>query len=70
MEYLVIFEQAPDGTIWAKVPDLDGCYSSGDTIDQAKENVKNAIALYIEDLKKDEKLIPKPTLSKAELVTV
>ena len=37
MEYLVIFEQAPDGTIWAKVPDLDGFYSSGETIDQAKE---------------------------------
>jgi len=70
MEYLVIFEQAPDGTIWAKVPDLDRCYSSGDTIDQAKENVKDAIALYIEDLKEDGKPIPKPTLFKAELVTV
>ena len=67
MEYLVIFEQGPDGTILAKVPDLDGCYSSGDTIDQAKENVKDAIALYFEDLKEDGKPIPKPSLFRQNL---
>lgn len=56
----MIFEKAADGTIWAKVPDLDGCYSSGETIDEAKENVKDAIALYLEDLKEEGKPIPLP----------
>ena len=70
MQYLVIFEKAPDGTIWAKVPDLDGCYSSGDTIDEAKENVKDAIALYLEDLKDEGKPAPQPSLFKAELIAV
>jgi predicted RNase H-like HicB family nuclease len=70
MQYLVIFEKAADGTIWAKVPDLDGCYSSGDTIDEAKENVKDAIALYLEDLKDEGKPAPQPTLFKAELIAV
>jgi predicted RNase H-like HicB family nuclease len=51
MEYLVIFEKATDGSIWARVPDLDGCFSSGDTMDEAKENVKDAISLYLQDLK-------------------
>lgn len=70
MKYLVIFEKAPDGSIWARVPDLDGCFSSGDTIDEAKENVKDAIALYLEDLKEEGKPIPQPSLLKAELVAI
>ncbi|MEO6813824.1 MAG: type II toxin-antitoxin system HicB family antitoxin [Ginsengibacter sp.] len=70
MQYLVIFEKAPDGTIWARVPDLDGCFSSGDTIDEAKVNVKDAIALYLKDLKDENKPIPQPSLLKAELVSI
>ena len=66
----MFFEKAADGTIWAKVPDLDGCYSSGDTIDQAKENVKDAIVLYLEDLKDEGKPVPQPSLFKAELIAV
>jgi len=70
MIFLVTFEKAVDGTIWAKVPDLDGCFSCGDTIDEAKENIKDAIALYLEDLKEDGKSIPEPTILKAELVAI
>jgi predicted RNase H-like HicB family nuclease len=70
MQYLVIFEKAADGSIWARVPDLDGCYSCGDTIDEAKENVKDAIALYLEDLREEGKPIPQPSLLKAELVAI
>jgi predicted RNase H-like HicB family nuclease len=70
MQYLVIFEKSPDGTIWAKIPDLDGCYSNGDTINEAKENVKEAIALYLGDLKEEGKPAPLPGLSKAELIAV
>jgi len=62
MKYLVTFEKSSDGTIWARVPDLDGCFSSGDTIDEAKENVKDAIALYLEDLKEDGKPIPQSNI--------
>lgn len=70
MQYLVIFEKAADGTIWAKVPDLDGCFSSGDTIDEAKENVKDAISLYLQDLEDEGIPAPPSNLFKAELVAV
>jgi predicted RNase H-like HicB family nuclease len=70
MQYLVVFEKAADGSIWARVPDLDGCYSCGNTIDEAKEHVKDAITLYIEDLKEEGKPIPQPSHLKAELVAV
>jgi predicted RNase H-like HicB family nuclease len=70
MNFLVTFEKATDGTIWAKVPDLDGCFSCGDTIEEAKENIKDAITLYLEDLKEEGKTIPQPTLLRAELVAI
>lgn len=70
MEYLVFFEKSNDNTIWARVPDLDGCYSCGDSIEDAKENVRDAIALYLEDLKEDGKALPIPSLIKAELIEV
>lgn len=34
-----------------RVPDLDGCFSEGDTMDEACSNVKDAIGLYLEDCK-------------------
>lgn len=40
IKYLVIFEKSSDGSTRARVPHLDGCFSRGDTIDEAKENVK------------------------------
>ena len=70
MEYLVVFEKSTDGSIWARVPDLDGCFSTGDSIDEAKKNIKEAIELYIEDLKADGMDIPAPRHLRAELVSV
>jgi predicted RNase H-like HicB family nuclease len=70
MQYLVVFEKAADGSIWARVPDLDGCYSCGDTTDEAKESVKDAIALYLEDLKDEGKPIPQPSHLQAEIVAI
>ena len=70
MEFLVVFEKAEDGTIWARVPDLEGCYSCGETIEEAKKNVKEAISLYLEDLSEEGKPIPPPSHLKAELISV
>jgi predicted RNase H-like HicB family nuclease len=70
MEYLVVYEKAADGSIWATVPDLDGCYSVGDTVDDAREHVKEAIELYLEQLKAEGKPSPEPSHLKAEMVVV
>jgi predicted RNase H-like HicB family nuclease len=58
MQYLVVYEKSDDGSIWARVPDLDGCYSCGETLEEAREHIKEAIALYLEDLKETGKPIP------------
>lgn len=70
MDYLVIFEKASDGSIWAKVPDLPGCYSYGETLDEAKIQIKEAIEFHIEGLKEEGLSIPDPHTFKAELIHV
>jgi len=70
MDYLVVFEKALDGTIWARVPDLSGCYSSGDTMEEAKLNIREAIEFHIEGLKEEGMEVPEPSLFGAELIHV
>jgi len=35
---------------FAMCPALQGCYSQGDTYEEALENIKDAIGLHIEDI--------------------
>ncbi len=47
--YNVIVHKAEEGGYWAEVPDLPGCFTEADTLDELNTNVRDAIALYIED---------------------
>lgn len=38
MEYTVLIHPAEEGGFWAEVPELPGCYSQGDTIQDALSN--------------------------------
>lgn len=42
------------------VPDLPGCFSGGDTIDQALDSVREAIDVHLEGLTEDGTEIPAP----------
>jgi predicted RNase H-like HicB family nuclease len=42
------------------VPDLPGCFSAGDTLDEAVENSKEAISLWIETVLDDNGVVPAP----------
>jgi predicted RNase H-like HicB family nuclease len=59
-KYVILFEENTQGHYAAWVPDLPGCISFGDTIDEAKMNIKEAIELHIEGLKAENLPIPKP----------
>jgi len=48
---IVIFK-AEEGGYWATCPILEGCNTQGETIAEIKENMKEAIALCLEDLKR------------------
>lgn len=46
--YKVIIEQDEDGLFVASCPALQGCYTEGETYEEALENIKDAIRLHIE----------------------
>ena len=58
MEYTVIIHQAEEGGYWAEVPVLPGCYSQGETMDEAMRNIKEAIESHLGALRDDKQEIP------------
>jgi len=61
MKFVIGIEPGTRKTSWGVVvPDLPGCFSAGDTIDEAVENAREAIALFCEVLATDGKKIPAP----------
>ena len=49
LNYDAVFEREEDGGYSVWIPDLAGCASQGDTLEQAIENIKEAAELYLED---------------------
>lgn len=58
MKYRVLIEQDEDGVYVAEVPSLPGCISQGQTREQAIENIREAIAGYLESLEAHGEGIP------------
>jgi predicted RNase H-like HicB family nuclease len=56
-----------EGGFTVLVPALPGCISEGDTYEDALENIKEAIHLYIESLQKDGLPVPKEISEKIEV---
>ena len=60
MKYRVLIEQDEDGVYVAEVPSLPGCISQGQTREQAIENIKEAVAIYLESLEAHDEPITSP----------
>ncbi len=59
-EYPIVFEQESDGRYSVYAPDLPGCTSWGETREQAKEHIREAIEVWIESAEADGSTIPTP----------
>ena len=46
--YNAIVHKAAEGGYWAEVPELPGCFTEGDTLDEIHANLHEAIALYLD----------------------
>jgi len=69
MEYRVVLEpDLEDGGYISHCPALPGCYSQGNTKEEALANIREAIEAYIESLQKDNLPIPEDT--KPEIMKV
>jgi predicted RNase H-like HicB family nuclease len=59
--YVAIIEDAgPDHAIGVWFPDLPGCTSAGDDIDEALRNAPDALTLYADSLEEGGKALPRP----------
>ena len=68
MRYAVVIEKA-EGNYSAYVPDLPGCASVGDTLEEVKREIRTAIAFHLEGLRADGQNPPPPS-SRAEYVDI
>jgi predicted RNase H-like HicB family nuclease len=48
-ELTAIIESAPEGGYWAICPEIPGANGQGESISEAKENLKEAVAFILED---------------------
>lgn len=52
-EFTAIIEPAPEGGFWAICPEVPGANGQGETIEETKVNLRQAIELILEDRKAD-----------------
>lgn len=57
--FSIIIEQDEHG-YFVRCPELQGCYSQGDSYEEAIKNIKDAIRLHIRDRLADRELMPAP----------
>ena len=53
MDFTVLIEQDGDGIYVAKVPEIDGCYTQGKTLQEVLDRIKEAIEVCLEADKED-----------------
>ena len=53
MKLQIILEPSDEGGYTVYVPALPGCISEGDNVDEAMENIQEAIELYLEPIETD-----------------
>ena len=61
VDYKVLLEPALEGGYVVYCPSLPGCYSQGDTIEEALSNIKEAIQLCLDDMRVAGEELPDPS---------
>lgn len=54
-EFTAIIEEAPEGGFWAICPEVPGANGQGETIEEAKQSLRDAIRLILADRLEDVK---------------
>ena len=70
MTYQALFERAADGTFWGTVPELDGAFGSGDSLEEARVSLEEAARLWVEEARLDGSPVPPPSTVAVLSITV
>jgi predicted RNase H-like HicB family nuclease len=60
MRYAIVIEKG-EGNYGAYVPDLPGCVAVGDTIEQTRREIREAIEFHLDGMREDGTPIPQPS---------
>ena len=60
MRYVIVLHKDENSDFGVTVPDLEGCFSAGETIETALENAAEAIECHLEAMILDGEQIPTP----------
>ena len=60
MSYAVVIEPADDGTFSAYVPDLSGCVSCGNSVEDVQASICEAIDIHVLSLRSHGEPVPEP----------
>ena len=60
MKFRILIQQDEGGVYVAECPSLPGCVSQGKTREEALKNIEDAVAGYLESLKKHGDPVPPP----------
>ena len=60
-EFKVVLDPDPGGGYVVTCPSIPGCYSQGATVEEALENIREAIALCLEDMRASSEELPNPS---------
>jgi predicted RNase H-like HicB family nuclease len=58
LTYVAIVEEAPGAAVGVWFPDLPGCFSAGDDVDEALRNAPEAVALFAEQMAAEGRHVP------------
>ena len=67
MKLKIVLTHSDEGGFTVTVPSLLGCISEGDTKEEALENIKEAILLYLEPVEDDLNYAPESEISEISL---
>jgi len=68
MKYAIVIEKA-EGNYSAYVPDLPGCIATGATMEEAEQQIREAVEFHLDGMREDGESIPSPS-SHVEYVDV
>ena len=62
LRYAVVYEQTPNN-YGAYAPDVPGCVSAGETWEETREMIREALTIHLEDLLEEGEPLPEPRMS-------
>jgi predicted RNase H-like HicB family nuclease len=59
----MVVHKAEEGGYWASFPDLPGCFTQGETLEELREHAREAVAGHLAVLQDSGQPLPEPVLT-------